>query len=174
MNILAELTVVYAQFSLLAFGGANAVFPEMQRQVVEVHHWMTAREFAALYALAQAAPGPNMMVVSLVGWRVAGFWGALVTTGAVAAPSSILTLLVSGAWYRFKDAPWRKAVQAGLQPVTAGLIMASAALLIKSTTVDWTTAAVTIVTAGLFFFTKLHPLLILGGAAVAGAIGLVG
>jgi chromate transporter len=174
MNILAELAAVYAQFSLLAFGGANAVFPEMQRQVVEVHHWMTAREFAALYALAQAAPGPNMMVVSLVGWRVAGFWGALVTTGAVAAPSSILTLLVSGAWYRFKDAPWRKAVQAGLQPVTAGLIMASAALLIKSTTVDWTTAAVTIVTAGLFFLTKLHPLVILGGAAVAGAIGLVG
>jgi chromate transporter len=174
MNILAELAAVYAQFSLLAFGGANAVFPEMQRQVVEVHHWMTPREFAALYALAQAAPGPNMMVVSLVGWRVAGFWGALVTTGAVAAPSSVLTLLVSRAWYRFKDAPWRKAVQAGLQPVTVGLIMASAALLIRSTTVDGTTAAVTVVTAGLFVFTKLHPMLILGGAALAGAIGLVG
>ena len=81
-----------------------------------------------------------MMVVSLVGWRVAGFWGALVTTGAVAAPSSILTLLVSGLWYRFKDADWRKALQAGLQPVTAGLIMASAALLIASTAVDWTAA----------------------------------
>ena len=96
MRILAELASVFAQFSLLAFGGANAVLPEMQRQVVDVHHWMNAREFAALFALAQAAPGPNMMVVSLVGWRVAGFWGALVTTGAVAAPSSMLTLLVSG------------------------------------------------------------------------------
>ena len=98
----------------------NAIIPEMQRQVVDVHHWMSAREFAALFALAQAAPGPNMMVVSLVGWRVAGFWGALVTTAAVAAPSSVVTLLVSGVWYRFKDATWRKAVQAGLQPVTAG------------------------------------------------------
>jgi chromate transporter len=135
---------------------------------------MSAPEFAALYALAQAAPGPNMMVVSLVGWRVGGIWGALVTTGAVAAPSSVLTLLVSGAWYRFKDAKWRKAVQAGLQPVTAGLIMASAALLIQSTTVDWTAAAVTVVTAGLFIFTKLHPMLILGAAAAAGAIGLAG
>jgi chromate transporter len=114
------------------------------------------------------------MVVSLVGWRVGGFWGALVTTGAVAAPSSILTLLVSGAWYRFKDARWRKALQAGLQPVTAGLIMASAALLIQSTTVDWTAALVTVVTAWLFIFTKLHPMLILGGAALAGAVGLVG
>jgi chromate transporter len=174
MSTLADLAVVYGQLSLLAFGGANAVIPEMQRQVVDVHHWMSAHEFAALYALAQAAPGPNMMVVSLVGWRVGGFWGALVTTGAVAAPSSILTLLVSGAWYRFKDARWRKALQAGLQPVTAGLIMASAALLIQSTTVDWTAALVTVVTAWLFIFTKLHPMLILGGAALAGATGLVG
>jgi chromate transporter len=150
------------------------VIPEMQRQVVDVHHWMSAPEFAALYALAQAAPGPNMMVVSLVGWRVGGFWGALVTTGAVAAPSSALTLLVTGVWYRFKNAAWRKAVQAGLQPVTAGLIMASAALLIQSTTVNWTAAAVTVVTAGLFLFTKLHPMLILGAAAAAGAIGLTG
>jgi chromate transporter len=174
MSNLADLAAVYLQLSLLAFGGANAVFPEMQRQVVDVHHWMTANELASLYALAQVAPGPNMMVVSLVGWRVAGFWGALVTTGAVAAPSSVLAFLVSGAWYRFKDAPWRKAMQAGLQPVTAGLIMASAALLIQSTSVDWTAAVVTVVTAWLFIFTKLHPMLILGGAAVVGAIGLVG
>lgn len=174
MSRLTELAVVYAQFSLLTFGGANAVLPEMQRQVVEVHHWMSASDFAALFALAQAAPGPNMMVVSLIGWRVAGLWGALVTTASVAAPSSVLTFVVSGAWYRFKDAPWRKAVQAGLQPVSAGLIMASAALLIRSTSVDWPAAAVTVVTAALFIFTKLHPMLILGGAALAGAIGLVG
>ena len=115
-----------------------------------------------------------MMVVSLIGWRVAGLWGALVTTAAIAVPSSILTLLVSGAWYRFKDAPWRKAVQAGLQPVTAGLIMASAALLIRSTTVDWTAAVVTLAATTLFILNKLHPLLILAGAAAAGAIGLVG
>ena len=174
MSTLAQLAVVYAQFSLLAFGGANAVLPEMQRQVVDVHHWMSARDFAALFALAQAAPGPNMMVVSLIGWRVAGFWGALVTTASVAAPSSILTLLVSRAWYRFKDAPWRKALQVGLQPVSAGLIIASAALLIQSTAVDWPAAAVTAATAALFLFTKLHPMLILGAAAMAGAIGLVG
>jgi chromate transporter len=173
MNTLLDLAAVYGQLSLLAFGGANAVLPEMQRQVVDVHHWMTAQEFAALFALAQAAPGPNMMVVSLVGWRVAGFWGALVTTGAVAAPSSLLTLLVSGVWYRFRDAPWRKALQAGLLPVTAGLLMASAALLIKSSVADWTAAVVVAVTAGLFGSTKLHPLLILAAAAGAGAVGLV-
>ncbi len=171
---LSELALVYGQMSLLAFGGANSLIPEMQRQVVDVHHWMTPHEFASLYALAQAAPGPNMMVVSLIGWRVAGFWGALVTTGAIAVPSSVLTLLVSGAWYRFKDAAWRKAVQAGLVPVTAGLIMASAALLIRSTTVDWTAALVTVAATALFMTNKLHPLLILAVAAAAGAVGLVG
>jgi chromate transporter len=174
MNTLLQLALLYGQLSLLAFGGANAVLPEMQRQVVDVHHWMTAQQFAALFALAQAAPGPNMMVVSLVGWRVAGVWGALVTTTAVALPSSALTLVVSGVWYRFRDAAWRKALQAGLQPVTAGLILASAALLIRTTVVDWTTAAVIVVAGGLFSFTKLHPMLILAGSAAAGAIGLVG
>jgi chromate transporter len=174
MSTLGQLAVVYGQLSLLAFGGANAVIPEMQRQVVDVHHWMSAHDFAALFALAQAAPGPNMMVVSLVGWRVAGFWGAIVTTGSVALPSSVLMLLVTGVWYRFKDANWRKALQAGLLPVTVGLIAASAALLIETTTVNWTAAVVTVVTAGLFILTKVHPMLILAGAAAAGAIGLVG
>jgi len=174
MSALADLAAVFGQLSLLAFGGANAVLPEMQRQVVDVHHWMSARDFAALFALAQAAPGPNMMVVSLVGWRVAGIPGALVATGAVAAPAAMLTWLVSGVWYRFRDAPWRKAVQAGLQPVTAGLIMASAALLIRSTAVDLSAAVVVVVAAGLFIFTKLHPLLILAAAAAAGAAGLAG
>ena len=174
MGPIAELALVFGQLSLLAFGGANSVVPEMQRQVVDVHHWMTAHDFAAMYALAQAAPGPNMMVVSLIGWRVAGFWGALVSTGAVAFPSSVLTLFVAGAWYRFKDNPWRKAIQNGLQPVTAGLIMASAALLISTTTVSWTAGVVTVVATGLFLKTNLHPLLILGAAAAVGAIGLVG
>jgi chromate transporter len=101
MSTLSQLAAVYAQLSLMAFGGANALIPEMQRQVVDVHHWMSAQAFAALYALAQAAPGPSMMVVSLVGLRVGGLWGgALVTTGAVAAPSSVLTYLVSGVWDR--------------------------------------------------------------------------
>jgi chromate transporter len=171
---LLDLAIVFGQMSLLAFGGANSVIPEMQRQVVDVHQWMSAHEFAAMYALAQAAPGPNMMVVGLVGYRVAGAWGAVVTTTAVAVPSSVLTLCVAGAWYRFKDAAWRKALQAGLLPVTAGLIMASAAVVVRSTTLGWTEALVTGLAAALFLRTKLHPLLILAGAAAAGAVGLVG
>jgi chromate transporter len=115
-----------------------------------------------------------MMVVSLIGWRVAGVAGALTTTIAVATPSSILTLLVSGAWYRFRDKPWRRALQSGLMPVTAGLVMASAALLIEATTTGWTTAAVTVGATALFLLTRLHPLLVLAAAAALGAVGVVG
>ena len=72
----------FTQLSLIAFGGGNTILPEMQRQVVDIHHWMTAQEFSALFAMAQAAPGPNMMIVPLVGWHVAGLSGLLVTSTA--------------------------------------------------------------------------------------------
>jgi chromate transporter len=173
MSALAGLALVFAQLSLLAFGGTNSVLPEMQRQVVVQHNWLGAAEFAAMFALAQAAPGPNMMVVSLIGWRVAGIPGALVATAAVALPSSALTYLVSGTWHRFRDAPWRRALQAGLRPVTVGLVTASAALLIGSTTLGWGTAAVTLAASILFLATRLHPLLVLAAAAAIGASGLL-
>ncbi len=70
--ILITLAIVFTQLSLLAFGGGPAILPEMQHQVVEVHHWLTAAEFSTMFAMAQAAPGPNMMVVPLVGWIVGG------------------------------------------------------------------------------------------------------
>jgi chromate transporter len=171
---LVRLSLLFLQMSLLAFGGANAILPEMQRQVVEQDHMMTAHTFAALFALAQAAPGPNIMVVSLIGWHVAGLSGAILTIFCVVAPSSVLTFLVAGAWYRFRDAPWRKAIQQGLLPVTAGLLISSAALLIKATTLDWSLGLLTAAVTVLLLTTKVHPMLVLGGAAALGAVGVVG
>jgi chromate transporter len=168
------LSLLFLQMSLLAFGGANTILPEMQRQVVEQNHMMDAHTFAALFALAQAAPGPNMMVVCLIGWHVAGLSGAVLTTLCILAPSSVLTFLVAGAWYRFRDAPWRKAVQKGLLPVTAGLLLSSAALLIKATTLDWSLGLLTAAATLLLLTTKVHPMLVLGGAAALGAVGMVG
>lgn len=170
---LGTLAAVFTQLSLLAFGGGTSVLGEMQRQVVDVHAWMSAQDFAALYALAQAAPGPNMLVVTLIGWRVAGLPGALVATGALCAPSSVLTFFSSNLWYRFRDAAWRSTVQAGLMPVTAGLIMAGAGLLARTTSATWDTAALTAVALLCFLFTRLHPLIILTAAATLGALGMV-
>jgi len=111
---LLTLALIFTQLSLLAFGGGNSILPEMHRQIVDVQHWMTAQEFGALFALAQAAPGPNLMVVPLVGWHVAGWAGVLVTSAAKFGPSSVLTYFVLHLWNRFKDRPWRRIVQAGL------------------------------------------------------------
>ena len=171
---LIRLSLMFLQMSLFAFGGANTILPELQRQVVDQNHMMTAHTFASLFALAQAAPGPNMMVVSLIGWNVAGLAGAVLSMLCVVGPSSVLTFLVASVWERFRDAPWRKAMQKGLIPVTAGLLLSSAALLIRSTTLDWELGLLTLAVTGILFTTKLHPLLVLGGAAALGAAGVVG
>ena len=171
---LLRVSLLFLQLSLLAFGGANTILPELQRQVVEQNHMMSAHTFAALFALAQAAPGPNMMVVSLIGWHVAGLAGAVLSMVCVAGPSSVLTFFVARAWYRFRDAPWRKAIQKGLLPVTAGLLISSAALLIKATALDWSLGLLTVAVAGLLLTTKVHPMLVLAGAAALGAVGVVG
>ena len=136
---LIALAIIFTQLSVLAFGGGNTILPEMQRQVVDIHHWMTAQQFSALFALAQAAPGPNMMVVPLVGWHVAGFSGVLVTSLAKFGPSSLVTGFALRLWERFKDRPWRRTVQAGLVPVTAGLVTASAIVITQASASSWGT-----------------------------------
>ena len=115
----------------------------MQRQVVEVHGWMTAADFSALFALGQAAPGPNLMVVTLVGWHVAGGLGVLVTTIAKFGPSSVITVIALGLWERFKDRPWRGVIQAGIFPMTVGLVAASAALITEASVHTWLLGAIT-------------------------------
>ena len=168
---LVALAAIFGQLSLLAFGGGNTILPEMQRQVVEVHHWMPASEFSALFALAQAAPGPNMMVVTLVGWHVAGWAGMLVTSIAKFGPSSLVTIAALHAWDRFKDRPWRRIAQKGLVPVTAGLVAASAVLIAKASDPSWIAWAITGVCAVLAFRTKIHPLWLLGAGSLIGLMG---
>ncbi|MBN8901937.1 MAG: chromate transporter, partial [Rhodospirillales bacterium] len=90
------------------------------------------------------------------------------------APSSILTFVSAHLWHKFRDRPWRRAIQAGLMPVTGGLVMAGAVLLAHSTSIDWRAAVLTLVATGLFLSDRLHPMLVLAAAAVVGAFGLVG
>lgn len=171
-STLVALAILFTQLSLLAFGGGNSILPEMQRQVVDINHWMTAQQFGALFALAQAAPGPNLMVVPLVGWHVAGWAGVLVTSAAKFGPSSIVTGIVLNVWNRFKDRPWRKIVQAGLVPMTAGLVTASAAVITEASALSWGLAATVAVCAIILTTTRVHPLIVLGFGALIGLSGL--
>jgi chromate transporter len=169
---LPALAGLFAELSMLAVGGANTLVPEMQRQVAE-HGWMRPAEFAALFALAQAAPGPNMLVVTLVGWRVAGPLGALVATSAFVVPSGLLTYAVARVWQRFREASWRRVIQAGLTPVTVGLVMAAAVLLCKAAVLGLGSLLIVLVTVTVLLGTRLHPLWLLAGGAVAGAAGVL-
>lgn len=171
-DTLISLAVIFSQLSLLAFGGGNTILPEMQRQVVDVHHWMPASEFSALFALAQAAPGPNLMVVTLVGWHVAGWAGMLVTSVAKFGPSSLVTVLAMHAWERCKDRAWRRYAQLGLVPVTAGVVAASAALIAEAsnpTAIAW---AITAFTAVMAIKTRIHPLWLLAAGSLIGLTGI--
>ena len=168
---LLALFLIFSELSLLAFGGGNAILPEMQRQVVEIHQWMTAEQFSAMFALSQAAPGPNMMIVTLVGWHVAGWQGMLVSAIAKFGPSSILTILSLHAWERFKDKPWRAYIQSGLMPVTAGIVAASAALIAHASDGNWLLTAITVFTALIAWKTRIHPLWLLLAGSMIGLFG---
>ncbi len=170
--ILVSLASIFAELSLLAFGGGNTILPEMQRQVVEVHHWMTARDFSALFALAQSAPGPNLMIAPLLGWRIAGWSGLLISSLTMFVPSSLVTGLALGVWRRFKHKPWRRIVQAGLIPMTVGLVASSAALIVRASDQTAGLVAITLVCSSVSLKTTAHPLWVLAGGALGGLIGL--
>ncbi len=172
-NILMTLAISFAIMSLLALGGANAVVPEIHRQAVEVGRWMTDRQFADFFAISQAAPGPNVMIVTLVGYHVAGFSGALVATLAMCGPTAVLAFFFARTWDRFKQARWRNAVQAGLVPVSVGLVGASAIVLARTADHNWIAAAITAASAATAYWTRWNPLLIFALAGILGLAGLV-
>jgi chromate transporter len=169
--LLATLGWRFLVMAFLAIGGANAVVPEMHRQVVDVERWMTDADFAGLFAIASAAPGPNVLIVTLIGWQVAGIAGALVATGAMVGPTSVVAYLVFGAWRRFRDAAWARPVQNGLTTVTVGLVGASGYLLARAADTGWVTAAITAGTVLVSVRTRLNPLWCFAVGAAVGAAG---
>lgn len=170
--ILILLTIVFTQLSLLAFGGGNAILPEMQHQVVEVHHWLTATQFSAIFAMAQAAPGPNMMVVPLIGWHVAGPAGLLVTSLAKFGPSSILAIFALKSWNKLKDHPLRARFEQSLKPITAGLVLVSAFIIASASAQNNLLIAIVVIATLLSLFKKIHPLWVMAFGACTGAIFL--
>jgi chromate transporter len=170
---LLEIAIYFIGVSLMAIGGANAVLPEMHRHFVEIKGWMSSNEFATFVALSQVAPGPNVLIVSLLGWKVAGLAGALVATAGMSVPSALLTFHFSKAWQKFAHARWRNIVQSALGPITVGLILASGYVLTRAADHHWVNYGITALTVLLVMRTKIHPLWVLAAAAVLGALGWV-
>ena len=156
--VLITLALVFTQLSVLAFGGGNAILPEMQHQVVNIHHWMSAEQFSSLFAMAQAAPGPNMMIVPLIGWHVAGPAGLLVTSIAKFGPSSMITVYALKFWQRFKNHPFRSRFEQALKPITVGLVLVSAWMIAHASAQNNILVMIIILTTLLGLFKKIHPL----------------
>jgi len=171
LHALAEITKHFTLLSLVAIGGINAILPEIHRVVVDVEGWMTSAEFVDLFAVAQLAPGPNAMIVALIGWKVAGVVGAIVATIAACGPSSVACYI---AWHwvdRLQHSPWRAIVQRALAPLAIGLILATGYTLAHGADRSPGALALTLIATALLAWTRVNPVWVLLGA---GAIGVAG
>lgn len=157
--------------SLLAFGGANATVPDMHRYVVEHMGWLGDADFAHLYAVSTAAPGPNVLIVTLIGLKTAGWLGALAATLAMCAPSCLLTYWVGRQLDSHADAPWALALRRGLMPLTIGLIGASAWVILRAASQRWQDYLLAALAILWMEKVSIHPLWLMALAALAGALG---
>jgi chromate transporter len=170
-DALLSLAGHFALMSLFAIGGANAALPEMYRLVVETKQWMTDRQFADMFAIAQVTPGPNVIIVTLIGFHVAGLLGALTATVAMCGPTCVFAYFIGRVWDRFKDARWRTVIQAGMVPLSLGLIGASALIITQVAAHTWVAAGMTAATALITYRWQLNPLWMFAVAAVLGLVG---
>lgn len=168
---LIALAAVFAPLSLLSFGGSNAVIAEIAQQTIAVHQWTSTREFADLFALSRAAPGPGSMLAALIGWKVAGLAGAVVATAALYVPGAVLVYGAARLWGRWRGSAWHAAVERGLAPVAAGLFLSGGIAVLRASPAGWPVwAAALIATAVLLRWPRLHPVpLMLAAAALFAA-----
>jgi chromate transporter len=171
--LLAQLGLTFALLSLVAIGGANAVLPEMHRQLVTQQGWLDDATFGQLYALAQAAPGPNILVASVMGWRIAGPAGMAVATLGMLLPAALLAWTVAGWTARLRHAPWLKPAQGGLIPIAVGLLLAGGVVMAEaSAQAGWPALAIVAAASVFVWRSGWSPLWVLVGGGVLGAIAL--
>jgi chromate transporter len=156
---LLALALVFAPLSLLSIGGGASLLAEIEHQSVAVHAWTTQREFADLFAISRAAPGPGTMLSTLIGWKVAGWAGALTATVALYLPSSLLVYGAARLWGRWRGSVWHTAIERGLAPIAAGLILAGGIAVLRVSPggpAVWVAAIAS--TALILRWPSLHPL----------------
>ena len=187
-----SLTAQFLSLSLLSIGGAITVAPDMHRYLVSQHGWITEAQFSSSIALSQAAPGPNVLFVALLGFQVglnanAGqvptyiSWmqalaGALLTLGAILLPSSLLNHTITRWAHRNQHRPGVRAFKQGMAPIVVALVLSTGWLLAAANdhpAKDWPLWLLTAVSAWVVWRTRLHLLWLIGAGAVLGALGWV-
>ena len=161
---------VFAPLSLVTVGGGQTVVADIQRQVVEVHHWMTPTGFLNAFAISRMAPGPGSLLATLIGWQVAGFWGAVAATLGIFGP----TYGVAQLWTRYRGARWQLALEGGLRPVAAGMILAAVYVLMQTLEGGWLAQGIALLSTTILMLTRVNPILLLvcGAGIFVGLHGL--
>lgn len=162
----------FLTLSLMSIGGAITLVPEMHRRLVVEDQLLSHADFTAAIALAQAAPGPNVLFVALMGWYSAGLPGSVVSMLGVMAPSATLTMVVSRWVAQHKQALAVRAFQAGMAPVTVGLLLATG-WLITPDAAHPRALALSGVVALLVWRTQIRLIWLVAAGALLGALGWV-
>lgn len=175
-NILITIFLLFAPFSLTAFGGGMAIMSAIQHQVVDVYRWVSGDDFLALFAISRASPGPGAMLTTLIGWKVAGLSGAIVATIAMFVPSSLLCVAIAAMWQRFRGRTYMVKLEHAVAPIGAGLMMAGVVGIGELVSTGPALIAISLVAATLCMtFPTIQPLLVIGLGAVANlAVLLIG
>jgi chromate transporter len=171
---LITLTAHLSLLSSISFGVFPTVLPDVRDLVVTNHGWMTDQDFTNCFALAQAVPGPNMiLLMSFVGWKVWGIPGAIATALATFGPPCVIYFAAYRLWDRFRGAPWQHIVRLGLVPITVGLVIGSGIVMARAADAKWQAVAVTVVAATLMLQTRVNPLLMILAGGALGGLGLL-
>lgn len=181
MKTLLSLLGLFGSLSLMSIGGGNTVLPEMHLRAVNGYHWLTDNQFADIFSISQAAPGPSILIVSLVGYAaglqvagvLGGITGGVVATVAMIVPAGVLMYLVTLSWKRAQNSKWRIAVEKGFAPLTVGLILATSLVMSRAADHDWRAYSITAVATVIFVRTETNPLIVVAAAAVLGYLGFI-
>ena len=169
---LLQLWLHFMLLSMLAVGGAITTAPDMQRYLVAEHGWMSDADFTTGVAIAQAAPGPNILFVAVMGWHVAGAAGVLATMAGIMGPSSLLALAVGRYGQRRADSLALRAFSAGLAPLTLGLLLSTGWVLTAPTRHQPVAVALVLATVALQLRSNISPMWLIAGGALVGALTL--
>lgn len=159
------IVAVFAPLSFVTIGGGQSAIADIQRQVVEVHHWMSDAEFLDTFAISRMAPGPGSLIVTLIGWKLAGFWGAVVGTLAIFGPTTFLILGVAHLWRRYRGARWQVALETGLRPVSAGMLLSAGYILLQALGGGIYALVVAGASTVVLLATRINPLVVIGAGA---------
>lgn len=163
----------FLALSLVAVGGAITTVPDMQRYVVGQQGWLSDAQFTASIALAQAAPGPNVLFVAVIGFNVAGLSGVAATMAGTMLPSAGLALAASRMGSRYQQSRALRAFTAGMPPITVGLLLATGWILLEPTRGQWPALLLVAGTLWVMLRTPWSPLWPLGAGAAMGMAGWV-